>query len=45
VVRAAAIAVWNAHLDARPVTLMAGDDTARQAMERWSLLTPPNRLA
>jgi hypothetical protein len=45
VVRATASAVWNAHLDARPVILMAGDDAARQAMERWSLLTPPNRLA
>jgi HAD superfamily hydrolase (TIGR01450 family) len=45
VVRATASAVWNAHLDARPGILMAGDDTARQAMERWSLLTPPNRLA
>jgi glycerol 3-phosphatase-2 len=45
VVRATASAVWNGHLDARPVILMAGDDAARQAMERWSLLTPPNRLA
>ena len=45
VVRATASAVWNAHLDGRPVTLMAGDDTARRAMDRWSLLTPPNRLA
>jgi glycerol 3-phosphatase-2 len=45
VVRATASAVWNAHLDGPPVILMAGDDTARQAMDRWSLLTPPNRLA
>jgi len=45
VVRATASAVWNAHLDGRPVILMAGDDTARRAMDRWSLLTPPNRLA
>jgi glycerol 3-phosphatase-2 len=45
VVRATACAVWNAHLDGRSVVLMAGDDTARQAMDRWSLLTPPNRLA
>jgi glycerol 3-phosphatase-2 len=45
VVRAAASAVWNARLDGQPVTLMAGDDTARQAMELWSLLTPANRLA
>lgn len=45
VVRATASAVWNARLDARPVTLLAGDDTARQAMERWSMLTPADRLA
>jgi len=45
VVRATASAVWNAHLDGRHVVLRAGDDTARQAMDRWSLLSPPNRLA
>ncbi|MGV0793842.1 HAD-IIA family hydrolase [Mycolicibacterium sp. XJ1819] len=45
VVRAAASAVWNARLDGRPFTLSAGDDTARRAMEQWSLLSPPNRLA
>jgi HAD superfamily hydrolase (TIGR01450 family) len=45
VVRATASAVWNAQLDGRRVVLMAGDDTARQAMDRWSLLRPPNRLA
>jgi glycerol-1-phosphatase len=45
VVRATASAVWNTRLDGRPVTLMAGDDTARQAMELWSLLTPAHRLA
>ena len=45
VVRATASAVWNAQLDVRRVVLMAGDNTARQAMDRWSLLTPPNRLA
>ena len=45
VVRATASAVWDAQLDGRPFTVSAGDDTARQAMEPWSLLTPPNRLA
>ncbi len=45
VVRATASAVWNAQLDGQRVVLMAGDDTARQAMDRWSLLAPPNRLA
>ena len=39
VVRATASAVWNARADDRPFTLIAGDDTARQAMERWSLDT------
>src|SRR5215208_6309077 len=43
VVRATASALWNAQLDGRRVVLMAGDDTARQAMDLWSLLTPPNR--
>jgi HAD superfamily hydrolase (TIGR01450 family) len=45
VVRATASAVWNAQLDGNRVVLMAGDDMARQAMDRWSLLSPPNRLA
>ena len=45
VVRATASAVWNAQLDVRRVVLMALDDAARQAMERWSLLAAPNRLA
>jgi glycerol-1-phosphatase len=45
VVRATASAVWNAQLDGRPIVLMAGDDIARQAMERWSMLSPTNRLA
>lgn len=40
VVRATASAVWNANLDGRPFTISAGDDTARQAMEPWSVLTP-----
>ena len=45
VVRATASAVWNADVDGRPLTVLAGDDTARQAMQRWSLLNPSNRLA
>ena len=44
-VRATASAVWNADLDGQPFAIAAGDDTARQALERWSLLTPPDRLA
>jgi glycerol-1-phosphatase len=45
VVRATASAVWNAEVDCRTSTLQAGDEAARRALERWSLLTPPNRLA
>jgi glycerol-1-phosphatase len=44
-VRATASAVWNADLDGRPAVFTADDDTARQAMERWSMLSPPDRLA
>jgi hypothetical protein len=45
IVRATASAVWNANVDGRRLTLMAGDDAARQAMDRWSLLKASNRLA
>ncbi|OBG22158.1 HAD family hydrolase [Mycolicibacterium celeriflavum] len=45
VVRATAEAVWNARLDGRSLTVAAGDDTARQALRRWSVLDEPNRLA
>jgi glycerol-1-phosphatase len=44
VVRATASAVWNAQLDGRRIVLMAGDDTARQAMDRWSMLTLPKKV-
>jgi glycerol 3-phosphatase-2 len=45
VVRALASAVWNVDPDGHPVTLVAGDSAARDALERWSLLTPQDRLA
>ncbi|ODQ86690.1 HAD-IIA family hydrolase [Mycolicibacterium holsaticum] len=45
VVRATASAVWTADLDGGAVTVTAGDEVARQALQRWSLLTPPHRLA
>jgi glycerol 3-phosphatase-2 len=45
VVRATASAVWNARLEDASFTIAAGDDTAQQALQRWSLLTAPNRLA
>ncbi len=31
--------------DGRAFIVSAGDDTARQALERWSLLSPADRLA
>lgn len=45
VVRATAHAVWTADGDARDIAVHAGDDTARAALQRWSLLTAPDRLA
>ena len=44
VVRATASAVWNAGLDGRPFAVTGGDDTAHQALERWSLLRAPDGL-
>lgn len=41
VVRATAHAVWSAVVDPAAVTVYAGDDTARQALQRWSLLSAP----
>jgi glycerol-1-phosphatase len=45
VVRATASAVWNSAGDSRPVRIEAGDDRAHEALARWSLLGPANRLA
>lgn len=45
VVRASARAVWDAGGHQRGLTLTAGDDVARAALERWSLLTGADRLA
>jgi glycerol 3-phosphatase-2 len=45
VFRAAADAVWNANFDGRAWALVAGDAAAHDALDRWSLLTPPDRLA
>ncbi len=45
VVRATASAVWNSNLSGQPFAIVAGDDIARRALERWSLLTSPDRLA
>jgi len=38
VVRATASAIWDAGLDGRAFVVAGGDDTAHQALERWSLL-------
>lgn len=40
VVRAVAEAVWSADFGGRPYAIEAGDETARQALQRWSLLRP-----
>ncbi|MBB3604198.1 HAD superfamily hydrolase (TIGR01450 family) [Mycolicibacterium sp. BK556] len=45
VVRATARAVWTASSDGRRIAVHAGDDTARAALQRWSLLTASDRLA
>jgi glycerol 3-phosphatase-2 len=45
VVRATASAVWHAGLDGLPFAITGGDNTAHQALERWSLLRAPNQLA
>jgi glycerol-1-phosphatase len=38
IVRAVASAVWSAPFDGRPVRIEAGDDRARDALQRWSLV-------
>jgi glycerol-1-phosphatase len=45
VVRAAANAVWDSKLDGHPLAIVGGDDAARDALERCSLLDSPDRLA
>ena len=45
VVRAIAAAVWAADGDGHPSTISAGDDMARQAVERWSWGVGCHRLA
>jgi HAD superfamily hydrolase (TIGR01450 family) len=45
VVRAAARAVWDTAGSRGPVAVRAGDDAARAALQRWSLLTTTDRLA
>ena len=45
IVRATARAVWDAGADGASVRVRAGDETARAALQRWSLLDDPDRLA
>ncbi len=45
IVRAAARAVWDRAGDGPPGPVRAGDDTARAALRRWSLLDEPDPLA
>jgi glycerol 3-phosphatase-2 len=45
VVRATARAVWDAGFEGESITVAAGDDTAKAALQRWSLLAEPDRLA
>jgi len=39
IVRAVANAVWASNCDAQAVTIQAGDDTAHDALQRWSLVS------
>jgi glycerol-1-phosphatase len=45
VVRATASAVWDSSVDGRPFGIVGGDNTAQEALARWSLLQPTDRLA
>ncbi|MCV7343322.1 HAD-IIA family hydrolase [Mycolicibacterium rhodesiae] len=45
VVRATARAVWDAADGEHHLTVLAGDDSARAALQRWSLLTAQDQLA
>jgi glycerol-1-phosphatase len=38
IVRAVANAIWASKCDPRAVTVEAGDDTAHDALQRWSLV-------
>jgi hypothetical protein len=45
IVRAVARALWDADSAGQQRAVQAGDDTARVALQRWSLLGDPDRLA
>jgi hypothetical protein len=41
IVRATAAAMWSTGWTGQPPVLTAGDEAAREALERWSLLAQP----
>jgi glycerol-1-phosphatase len=45
IVRAVASAVWGSSLDGVRFAIVAGDDTAHEALERWSLLSSADQIA
>ncbi|MCW2651428.1 MAG: glycerol-phosphatase [Mycobacterium sp.] len=45
IVRAASAAVWKSGLDGRAVLFLGGDAAAADALRRWALLGPRDRLA
>jgi HAD superfamily hydrolase (TIGR01450 family) len=45
IVRAVADAVWGSSLDGVRFAIQGGDQTAREALERWSLVSTDDRLA
>lgn len=45
VVRAVASAVWGSSVDGVQFKILGGDDTARKALERWSLVDAGDRIA
>lgn len=45
VLRATARAVWDAGVPGDALSIVAGDEQARAALQRWSLLSPADQLA
>ncbi len=45
IVRAVARAVWDGDVDPRTLAVVAGDEVAQGALQRWSLLAGEDRLA
>ena len=45
IVRAVASTVWGSSLDGVRFAIVGGDDTAQEALERWSLAGSSDQLA